>query len=359
MRVGRVLSCVALLGWVSWTATAAAASVDDPTQAYPPLGLAESSGMAASSLYDGVIWVVEDTGEPPLDRPVIRAFAESGAEVGSVTLEGWNNRDTEALSMGPGRVLWVADIGDNRAVRETVVLHTFAEPDTLGTTRLEPVSYRLRYPDRPVDAEALMVDPVDGRVYVATKSIVGDGSLYVAPEELIATVTHDLTLVTSAPSWITDGSFTPDGEQLILLRGLPSVSTTAIVYDVARPGGGRPAEFTQTAEIRLPRQSQPEMLTVTQDGSALLVGSEGADEPVWSVSLPGPTAATTPAPEPSGSAGPSAAPAAATDPGDCRMSDLSACLDEPAGWVGVGAIALVALIITAIVLRRRAASDAG
>ena len=135
MRAGRILSCVVLLGCMSWTATAAVASVGDPVQAYPPLGLAESSGMAASSLYDGVVWVVEDTGVPPLDLPVIHAFAESGAEVGSVTLEGWNNRDIEALSMGPGRMLWVADIGDNRAVRESVVVHTFAEPDTLGSSR--------------------------------------------------------------------------------------------------------------------------------------------------------------------------------------------------------------------------------
>ena len=75
-------------------------------------------------------------------------------------------------------------------------------------------------------------------------------------------------------------------------------------------------------------------------------------EPIWSVSLPAPIAASTAAPQPSESTDGRAAPTTATDPGDCRLSDLSACLDEPAGWIGVGAIALVALIITALALRR-------
>ena len=61
------------------------------------------------------------------------------------------------------------------------MVHTFAEPDTLGAMTLEPVSYRLRYPDGPRDAETIMVDPVDGRLYLATKSIAGDGTLYAAP----------------------------------------------------------------------------------------------------------------------------------------------------------------------------------
>src|SRR6186997_374697 len=165
MRAVRVLAyAVLLVGGLGSAATASASTVA-ALEAYAPLGLAESSGMAASGAHEGVMWVVEDSGEPPDELPVVRAFDPTGAQVGSVTLSGWNNRDTESLSMGPRRTLWVADIGDNKAVRESVVVHAFEEPVELTEITLKPESYRLRYPEGPRDAEALMVDPVDGRLY--------------------------------------------------------------------------------------------------------------------------------------------------------------------------------------------------
>jgi hypothetical protein len=352
MRAVRVMAyAVLLVGGLSFTATASA-STGTALEAYPPLGLAESSGMTASGAHENVMWVVEDSGEPPDELPVVRAFDPTGAEVASVTLSGWNNRDTEALSMGPRRTLWVADIGDNNAARESVVVHTFQEPVALANITLEPVSYRLRYPEGPRDAEALMVDPVDGRVYVATKSVLGDGSLYVAPASLVADETHDMTLVARVPSWITDGSFTPDGERLVLLRALPSVTTKAILYDVARPGGGAPIQLTQTGEIDLPNQRQSEMLTVTLDGQLLMVGSEGGDEPIWSVPLPRAAQSSERPPESSSViAEPGAT--APSDPDACRLSDPSACLDEPLGWLVAVGVALVALLVTALAVLRR------
>jgi len=358
VRAGRVTAYGAVLGCALLAGGAADAGAA-ATEAYPPFGLAESSGLAVSVLHDGIVWVVEDSGEPPEDRPVIRAFDPAGTEVASVTLAGWNNRDTEALAMGPGPALWVADIGDNNAARESVVVHTFAEPVELAATTLEPVSYRLRYPGGPVDAEALMVDPVDGRIYVASKSPVGDGGVFVAPEELVAGETHDLTLITNVPSWITDGSFTPDGEQLVLLRALRSLTVDALVYDVTRPGAGVPATFEQTGQIPLQRQAQPEMLAITLDGSAVLVGSEGEDEPVFSVpisSAGSPPEATTTAPDQSETID---EPGAVTQPqesSDCALSDPIGCLDEPTGWLAAAAVVIMGLMVVALARLRRSHS---
>lgn len=341
--------------WLAWSVGATASAEDaDVTRAYPPFGLLETSGMAASGLHDGVVWVVEDSGEPPEELPVVRAFVPTGAEVGSVTLAGWNNRDTEALSLGPGPALWVADIGDNLAVRETVVVHTFDEPAELGPSTLEPVSYRLRYPDGPRDAEAIMVDPVDGRLYVATKATIGGGSLYVAPVALVAGETHDLALVSRLPSWITDGSFTPDGARLVLLRALPAVRGEALIFAVARPGAGAPVELVETDAARLPAQEQAESLTTTRDGSTVLVGSEGVDEPVWSVALPTPAGPVGTAPAASGPEVGSSGQA--PDPDACRLGDPISCLDEPAGWLAATGVALAALVLGALAVLRRPTS---
>ena len=47
-----------------------------------------------------------------------------------------------------------------------------------GGRRIKPTWYRFKYPDGPHDAEALLVDPRDGRIWIATKSL-GTGGLYV------------------------------------------------------------------------------------------------------------------------------------------------------------------------------------
>jgi hypothetical protein len=355
VRTGWVSACAAVLIGALCCAGAASAGVQEATEAYPPLGLTESSGMAASALHDGVVWVVEDGALDQSLPPVVHGYDPAGTEVATVTLEGWNNRDVEALSLGPGPTLWVADIGDNSRGRETVVVHTFMEPDELGTATLTPVSYRLRYPDGARDAESLMVDPLGGRLYLATKSVIGGGSLYAAPAALVAGETHDLGLVGPVPSFVTDAAFTPDGQRVVLL--VPSGLGTAEVrvMDVARNGDGSVTDLVEASRIELPEQEQPESITVTPDGGAVLVGSEGENEPVWSVPLPAPD---TPVEPPAASTDPSAPVVQPGNPpaepsAGCRLSDPRSCLDTPFGFLAVGAVALAALLVGALAVLRR------
>jgi hypothetical protein len=280
------LSIAAVIAPAAASASEPAAT---PTIAYPPPGLAEASGLVASTQHPGVVWVMEDSGDP-----VVRAYDASGRLAAAVTMTpadgdadtwGGDIRDTEALALGPGPKLWVADIGDNSEIRETVVVHVLPEPATLGPTTEPAVSYRFRYPAGPRDAETFLVDPVDGRAYVATKGFLG-GGLYAAPAELTPGATHDLTLVQNIPAIVSDGAFSPDGTHVVLRTVSLGTETTAYVYEVDRGAAGEPIRLgSEPATISLPAQAQGESITYTADGSALLIGSEGTDEPIWSVPL--------------------------------------------------------------------------
>ena len=346
---------------VAMTGTSGAGALDAPVQAYPPLGLPELSGMALSVRHEGVLWAVEDGAFDQSAAPVVRAFDQAGAQVAAVTLAGWNNRDIEALAIGPGPALWAADIGDNSLLRETVVVHTFPEPDALGEVTLEPVSYRLRYPDGPHDAETIMIDPVDGRLYLATKSIFGNGTLYAAPATLTPGATHDLEPVVDVPLLITDGSFTPDGGQVVLLQNRDVLGSQAILRDVVRTGPGEPVTLQPSDDpIELPSQEQPESLTITRDASHLLVGSEdpeGTGEPIWSVALPLAPTGSEPGPGVTSSpstGSPDGEETVAPEETGCRISDPLACVDDPTERFSVVGVAMVAVLIGALaVLRSR------
>ncbi len=384
-RVG-VLACAlvalvtapAVMAGAAGTSAVAAVPTTTPeaTQAYPAPGLAEASGLTASVLHDGVVWVVEDSGEP-----IVRAYDPSGTQVGSVRFEAsdvfaGDNRDTESLAMGPGPTLWSADIGDNNLVRETVLVHTTAEPAELGDQVVTATSYRFRFPDGPRDAETLLVDPVDGRMYVVSKRPLG-GALYAAPADLVAGETHDLTHVQDIPGWLTGGAFAPDGDFVALRTWGLRATSIATIYDVGRDPDGGPVRLEQRAEIALPKQRQGESLAFTADGTALLVGSEGEREPIWSVQIP-PELLTAPAPQPSAPGSPetvatatgteppseTTAPPGASAAGSPGLADRSTaacgpvdpleCLRSGSGWVTVALVGLAAALLGAIaVLRRR------
>ena len=203
--------------------------------------LVESSGLAVSARHDGVLWTNPDGGEVAQ----VMAVDGSGDTVATVTLDGIDPYDPEALAPGPdGRSLWLGDLGDNLEQRPDVSVFRFTEPRRLADRTVRARWYRFTYPDGPHDAEALLVDPSTGRLLVATKALGGAG-LYRAPARLVAEGegTNRLQRVADVPSLVTDGAFLPDGR--FVLRSY----TMAYVYD--RPGH-------QVASAPLPRQPQGE-----------------------------------------------------------------------------------------------------
>src|SRR5664279_3246709 len=144
----------------------------------------ESSGLVRSVRHPTLLWTHNDGGR----TAEIYGIDPRGRTVADITLRGVNPYDPEALSRGlDGHrkpALFLADIGDNAARRPNVSVFRVTEPQALGNRTLTPTWFRFKYPDGSHDAEALLVDPRDGRIWIATKSF-GIGGLYVAPRTLV------------------------------------------------------------------------------------------------------------------------------------------------------------------------------
>jgi hypothetical protein len=244
--------------------------IDDPR-------VVESSGLAASRRHAGVLWTHNDSG----DAARLFAIGRDGRVLATLRLAGVQARDWEAMAVGRddrgAPALFVGDIGDNQGVWPSVAVYRVAEPARLRDATVRAERYRLRYPDGPRDAEALLVDPRGNRLYVASKDEAG-GSLYQAPAALRGDRVNLLRRVGRAPALVTDGGFSPDGRTLVLRD-----YQAAHVYAAS---GGR------LATVPLPLQQQGESIAFSADGRSLLAGSEGSGSEVWRVPLP---AAATPA----------------------------------------------------------------
>ncbi len=230
--------------------------------------IVESSGLASSATLPGVTWTVNDSD----GLAQVYGLDRQGRTVATLSLSGATARDWEAVSVGPrsgGRHwIWVGDIGDNLSTWPTVRVYRLAEPVESGDRTVTWSAYDLRYPDGPRNAEALLVDPVTGRLFIVSKRVQG-AAVYRLPRTLRTDRVNTLTRVAKAPPLVTDGAFAPDGT--LALRD----------YLVAHVGD----RWAARTIVPLPVLPQGESLTWTLDGSALLVGSEGFRSAVWRVPL--------------------------------------------------------------------------
>jgi hypothetical protein len=238
--------------------------IDDPR-------VVESSGLVASRRHPGVLWTHNDSG----DAARLFAVGRDGRVLATLRLAGVQARDWEALALGrDGRgapALFVGDIGDNQGVWPWVTVYRVAEPARLRDATVRAERFRLRYPDGPRDAEALLVDPRGNRLYVASKDKAG-GRLYRAPAALRGDRVNLLRRVGRVSPLVTDGAFSPDGRTLVLRD-----YQAAHVYAAS---GGR------LATVALPLQPQGESIAFSPDGRSLLAGSEGSGSEIWRVPLP-------------------------------------------------------------------------
>jgi hypothetical protein len=325
-RAGAVVALVVacLLGPLAPAAAGERAEVllriDDPR-------VVESSGLVASRRHPGVLWTHNDSG----DAARLFAVGRDGRVLATLRLADVRARDWEALALGRddrgAPALFVGDIGDNQGVWPWVTVYRVAEPASLRDAIVPAERFRLRYPDGPRDAEALLVDPRGNRLYVASKGEAG-GGLYRAPAALRGDRVNLLRRVGRVPPLVTDGAFSPDGRTLVLRD-----YQAAHVYAAS---GGR------LATVALPLQPQGESIAFSADGRSLLAGSEGAGSEIWQVPLPAaalPAAPTTTRP-PSARAAP-----APTPPPRSRTG--------PSLLLALGGVALLAVAAAASRTRRR------
>ncbi|WP_412077222.1 WD40 repeat domain-containing protein [Streptomyces xanthophaeus] len=297
-------------------AGAASFTISDPR-------IKESSGLAASRIHPGVYWTHNDSDDGPYIYAVDSA---TGKTVARVTLTGIGKpRDVEAISLGPDGQLYVGDIGDNLdGSWDHVWIYRFQEPKQLGDATVKATQFTVRYADGARNAEALMVHPVTGRVYIASKSE-DKGGLYEGPAELSAGGPNVFRRVADLP-WVTDGAFSPDGGRLAL-RGYFFAKTYPWKDGLPQGGGER---------VDAPWQGQAESVTYTADGSALMFGAEGASSRVLAVP-------TGPAPSAAPPAKPGSGPDAAPRPGAAGESEAPGSFSKGAlvlaGALGLGFVA--------------------
>jgi hypothetical protein len=136
--------------------------------------MAETSGAAVSHRNPGIIWTIEDSGNPP----DLIATDTLGRYRAAITLDGATNTDWEEVALGPCHqtsCVYIADTGDNREIRPEVQLYRLEEPtldpSAEGTAHRRTATFemlRFRYPDGPHDVEAMAVR-ADGDVLLVTK----------------------------------------------------------------------------------------------------------------------------------------------------------------------------------------------
>ncbi|QKV94355.1 hypothetical protein HUT19_23500 [Streptomyces sp. NA02950] len=237
--------------------------------------IAESSGLAASRAHPGVYWTHNDSSDGPY---VYAVDSRTGKTVARIAMRGIGKpRDVEAVSVGPDGNVYVGDIGDNLGGQwPHVWIYRFPEPRKLRDMTVKATQFTVQYQGGPRNAEAMMVHPKTGKVYIASKSD-ENGGLYEGPDTLSPSGVNVFRRIAPIDMEVTDGAFAPDGSRLVL-RGY----FTAAEY---RWRGGKPKELEE--EPGLPLQRQGESVTFSPDGGTLMYGTEGRYSRVSAEALDG------------------------------------------------------------------------
>jgi hypothetical protein len=192
----------------------------------------------------------------------------------SVKYSGNGPRDTEDMILSPdGKTLWIADIGDNDATRDTVGLWTMPADGSAS-----PKIHRLRYPSgERHDAEALLLNG-DGTPIIVTKEVGKPAGVYTPAAALKTDNTEGVPMkkvgqVTVPPSdtsanafsrlgrgTIDGGAIAPGGERVVLRTYTDALEWTVSGGDVLAAIQGKPRVTP------LPDEQLGEAITYSPDG---------------------------------------------------------------------------------------------
>jgi hypothetical protein len=233
----------------------------------------ELSGLVVSRSQRGVLWTHNDSG----DVPRLFAVNTRGRLLSQVAVAGATATDWEDVAAGP-TALYVGDIGDNDAQRPGITVYRVPEPKVKGRPAVT-VSARalpLTYPDGAHDAEALLVSPKNGALFVVTKDFSGRAGVYAARSG-VRTLRRVARIALGGGEAVTAGDVSADG-RTIVVRSYFSVYVwkrrrgESIAHAMRR----KPCE----ARADLFDEGQAEALALTRDGGAFYTVPEGARPPI-------------------------------------------------------------------------------
>jgi hypothetical protein len=252
--------------------------------------LAEVSGLAAASVVPGAWWVLNDSGNPP-DLSLVDA---RGRLLATVKVRGASNRDWEDLGAARQtdgrRYLYVADIGDNQGERDDLVIYRVPEPARDARVTAKTAAFPFRYPDGRHNAEAIFVDPANGRMYVVTKSdptSTQPGAVYRFPlplrngrEVTLERVGGSIADQVARLPRVTGAAVSPDGTRL-------AIRTYSEAFEWRRRTGTTFERLftTRPEHIRLARERQGEAIAYAANGRSLVTTSEKLPAPLWRLNI--------------------------------------------------------------------------
>ncbi len=185
----------------------------------------EISGVVSGRKNKKVVYMHEDSS----NRIVVFVYDYEGRLLGELVLTGTINRDWEDIAIGPGPVdginyIYIADFGDNRAVRQEVRIYRFPEPDLpsanhdnpfkMNVDNVETITYK--YPDGPRDAETLLLDKRTKDLIVITKREV-NVHVYTLPYPQATEGYADVVFNGKLPfRTIVGGDISPDGNEILI-----------------------------------------------------------------------------------------------------------------------------------------------
>ena len=258
--------------------------------------LKEISGISVSRYCPGVIWGHNDAG----GSARFWAFNRRGIHLGTYNLAGVTARDWEDMAIGPGSVpgkdyLYVADVGNNKGlINFTFTIYRVGEPNV--SAGQEPLDVNLngvetlavRYPDRARhDCEAMLVDPLNGDIYLCTRDRWGDDKgvmkvyLYPAPQNTDVTfvLKHviDVQLITGEMA--VGGDVSPDGGSLIIRT--KGAAKRVLLWQ--RDGASKLWQAFNNPMCVMPQINEPqgEAICFEADGCGYYTISEGLNQPIY------------------------------------------------------------------------------
>ena len=241
--------------------------------------VSEASGLVESRRLPGTFYTHDDSGV----EPEVYVLADDGRVIATQPLTGVVNRDWEDIALGPDRPggsIYVGEIGDNGGSHDSIFVYRFPEPDLAGVPEgsvlppVAPETVELVYPDGGRDAEALLVDPRNGDLYLITKRETRS-RVYRAPDPVFAGETVTLEYMGELPfSGVVAADVCPDG-QTVLVKTYFGVQAFVSGSGVARALAGEPASRPYEPQIAF---SQDESIAADPwcTGYSVLPEGEGA-----------------------------------------------------------------------------------
>jgi len=268
--------------------------------------LNEVSGLVASRRYPGLLYAINDSGNPA----ALYAMDETGKLLAQWQVNA-RNRDWEDMAyinLAGKQYLVVGDTGDNLRIHKTATLLLFEEPSfPANTGTLNPAyTIRFRYDDGPRNVEAFAV--VDRTLFFLSKEPVGiNGSEPAGVYEL--NLPENLDEVAAETPMIANriSSMPPrlgglESKLAAAFAGIDLSHPTAMAFDAS----GKTAYILTYREVlRIRRKSQQswaeafalraetlfshrldqaEALAIS-DGRAIWFTSENAGAPIWAIPI--------------------------------------------------------------------------